>query len=193
MSPSRRSFLRLAAGATAALAGCNGVGDPAVDRPSPPPHEPVRPLVVVHARSGSSDPLFTLAEDDAGGSFHLTDRSRASELDFADSDAAARLETAVRDTDFERHSLYLHQHEVGECYRVHLTEVSRRDDSVHASFCQELRGASVECSRDRQVRVGHAIRLPFAGDDFSGIGRGFSSHCGPGAADAVRTRTGGDG
>jgi hypothetical protein len=194
MPPSRRHFLRLTAGATAALAGCGAVGDPGVDRPTTRPRrDPVRPLAVVRVRSDSADPLFVSADGEPRGAAHLTDVERVRELTFAGGDAAAPLVAVVEETDFERHSVFLHQHRVGECYRVHLTDVNRRDDRVRASFCRELRDADVGCSRDRQVRVGHAIRLPFPGDDFSGMGVGFGMHCAPGAEDGVATRTEGDG
>ena len=192
MPPSRRRLLHALAGVTAGLAGCADLADPAVDRPTPGPRgERVRPLAVVAVRRESPDPLVTDEDGDARDA-HLTSAEEANELAFADDDAAARLAAAVEETDFERHSLFLHQQTVGECYRVHLTEVSRRDDSVHFSFCRELRGANDACTKGKQVRVGYAIRLPFAGDDFSGMGIGFSHGCSPNAADAVRTQ-GGDG
>lgn len=190
MPPSRRRLLHVVAGVTAGLAGCTDLTDPAIDRPTPGPRgERVRPLAVVAVRRDSPEPLATDENGNARDA-HLTSTEEAEELTFADDDAAAELAAAVEGTDFERHSLFLHQQTVGECYRIHLTEVSRRDDSVHVSFCRELRGADAACTKGKQVRVGYAIRLPFAGDDFSGMGMGFRSHCGPNAADAVRTQGG---
>ena len=55
--------------------------------------------------------------------------------------------------------------------------VAREEDGVEADFCRELRPADAACGAEDRVAVGVAIRLPFAGDEFSSLGSGWSSDC----------------
>lgn len=134
-------------------------------------------------RESAAEPLFwrrerTEGEDRVGGGAFLSSTEDVEELAFAgDSDAAGELASFVRETDYESASVLLNSRGVRECYELQLRGVWREEDGVQASFCERLRPADAACDADSEVAVGVAIRLPFAGDDFSGHGSRWSSTC----------------
>lgn len=195
--PSRRDALRsIAAAGTLALAGCSGEASHSDEIPRDSGETVPDPevLFVRDADGGvlfsSGDPSGRTTTPEPGGVEHVTDADERDALAFRDTPPATELEAFVGATDLESESVYLLEQPVGECYELALTGVTREPDSVSADFCRELRPADVECAADAEDTVGVAIRLPFAGDDFNGLGTGMSSEC---RRRPVLAREGGDG
>lgn len=107
---------------------------------------------------------------------HLTDPGDVPP--FADVAEARELARFVDATDFETESALLLVRPIPECYELRLTSVSREPDGVDSQYCREMRPADAGCDRNESDTVGIAIRLPFAGDSLSGLGRGFRRSCG---------------
>lgn len=188
---SRRQTLQTVGVAGAlALAGCSGTTTGSDDVP-PAPREQIHDFEVASARNADGDPLFLAGEQptDTGertdGDLaarvselrHLTDEVDLDELRFRDEPGAADLEAFVTATDLESRSVYLFQRPIGECYVPRLVGVFREGDGVDVELCQDLRPADAECDADAEDVIAVAIRLPFAGDEFSGVGGGWSSRC----------------
>jgi hypothetical protein len=108
---------------------------------------------------------------------YLTDADDRERVAFRSTAAAEDLRAFVDATDLESESVYLTERLVGECYEARLVGVYREDDGVEADFCGALRPADAECSAGDHDTVGIAIRLPFPGDELSGLGWGWSSGC----------------
>ncbi|MFB6160193.1 MAG: hypothetical protein ABEJ61_03345 [Haloferacaceae archaeon] len=196
---SRRRALHAAVStAVAALAGCSGEASVS-SSPTPAPDDARRVTdyelkqvrnadgVALFGRSDADEPTPT--ESTPGGvgapsaSTHLTGPEELSAFAFADVPQATALARFVRATDFETRSVYLYQRSIPACYDLRLVGVRRRSDSVTANFCRDLKPADVACERGDRDTVGVAVRLPFAGDGFSGHGTGLRGSCGgPGRA-----------
>lgn len=106
---------------------------------------------------------------------HLTDEADLEGLRFRD--GAADLEAFVAATDLDSRSVLLLQAPVEECYVVRLVGVFREGNGVDAEFCRELRPADVECDAGARDVFAVAIRLPFAGEEFGGLGMGVGGDC----------------
>jgi hypothetical protein len=187
---SRRHALQAAASVgTLALAGCNGGTDRS--RSLPPDRDRVTEYETAFARNEDGEPVFVTGETGTaeeggpdeerrqrvGAVEHVTDDADLDDLRFRDVPGAADLESFLRATDLESRSVYLLQRPIGECYAVRLVGVFREDDGVEADFCRMLRPADVSCAADAEDVYAVAIRLPFPGDDFSGLGTGMSGDC----------------
>jgi len=109
---------------------------------------------------------------------HVTEQADFEDLAFAtDLPEAATLEEFATATDLETRSVFLLQRGVSACSTLELVDVRKEPDSVHVNTCSDLRPADVECEADERDTVAFAIRLPFPGDDFNGLGVGGSSDC----------------
>lgn len=176
---SRRQTLSALAGvAAAAIAGCQG------DASSEPVRSRERRIEnydVEEVRNADGAVLFHRGEEPAGerpgGRHHLTDESELAELTFTDVPEAESLRSFAADTDFESESVALYSRRVPECYdhRLQFVEVDANGPSAH--FCRSLRPVDAACRTDAHDTVGFAIRLPFPGDRYSGMGGGMSSTC----------------
>jgi len=113
------------------------------------------------------------------GHTYLTDGDDAADVTFGDTDEAQRLASFVAATDLDGdESVYLFSTPVEACYEVRLQRVTVDDNGPSAQFCRALLPADTACDAERRETVGYAIRLPVAGDEFSGHGSGMSSTCG---------------
>lgn len=183
---SRRRALRAAAtAALAGLAGCSGETSVSHRAPVDPNDEPVTEYTVKQVRTAEPTVLFWTgdeppADGNPGRTHHLTSDEELADLSFAaDLPEAETLERFVRSVDLETQSVYLHAQAIEECYDLVLQGVSRDESSVHVDLCRDLKPADAVCSADAETTVGLAIRLPFAGDDFHGLGMGYGSSCHP--------------
>ena len=184
MSPwSRRRALHVAAStAVAALAGCNARTSGTNSHPTDAAEDPVSGYEVKHVRSANGTRLLRPTDPEVEDPRpavveHLTDSSDLDAVSFAETDGAPALQSFVAGTDFETHSVLLYQWEVPACSEIRLVSVTRTSDSVHADFCRARKPADVACDRDDRDLTAIAIRLPFAGDSFSGVGSRMSSSC----------------
>lgn len=189
---SRRRALRVAASAAvAALAGCEARTSGSTATPAVEPKDVVTDYEVRRVRNPAGDPIVRPAdpeEREEGGEEsqsrqtevmnHLTDASDLDAWTFAGTDDASALRAFVGATDFESRSVLLYQRKVPACYEIRLVSVTRESDSVHADFCRARKPADVACDRNDEDVTAIAVRLPFAGDSFHGIGYGMSSSCG---------------
>lgn len=188
---SRRSALEAVAAAGAlALAGCSDATTRTHNHP-PEVRDRITDFEAIQVRSHGPDPLFVTGEQPsktpnhhdgdrnrhASTLQHLTDEDDIAELRFRDVAGAADLKSFVTNTDLESESVYLLQRSIGECYEPRLVGVYRKDTGIDAKFCRELLPADVECNADADDLIAIAIRLPFAGDEFTGLGIGSSSSC----------------
>jgi len=60
---------------------------------------------------------------------------------------------------------------------VELRHVEVDANGPSAQFCRSLRPVDAECNADAEHTAGYAIRLPFTGENHSGMGSGMSSSC----------------
>ncbi len=169
---SRREALSvLTTGVATALAGCQH-SPPDVSRP--PAIGSVENYEVARVRNADRAVLLTRSDDIKSGRpgayEHLTSREDVAAFTFADVPEARTLRQFVDATDFESESIYLLVHTVPECYDHRLVGVGVDGNGPEASFCRKLRPADVECDADAEDTVGYAIRLPFPGDEMSGMG-----------------------
>lgn len=190
---SRRRALQAAVTAGAfALAGCSGESSSSRSVPRERGDTvPSSELEVRFVRDTDGEPLFdveneldddeTTTDDerrDIGRDVeHLADEEDRERVVFRSTPASTDLRTFVEGSDLDSGSVFLLQRSVGECYEARLVGVYRETDGVDADFCQALRPADVECSADDQDAVGIAIRLPFPGDDLSGLGWSWRGDC----------------
>lgn len=183
----RRVLQSVAVVGTLTLAGCSDATTGSNDVP-PVPRDRIADVEAIKARNDDGDPLFVAGDTETGQAdadrrarvselHHLTDEAALERLRFRDGSGGADLEAFVRGTDLESKSVYLLQRPIGECYVPRLVGVFREGDGVDADFCRDLRPADVECDVDARDVVAVAIRLPFAGDEFSGVGSGWSRGC----------------
>lgn len=208
---SRRHALQAVATAGAlALAGCSS--ETSRSRSLPPDREPVTDYEATLVRNTDGEPVFVDPEDESGDEssddeegtgeetgdvpraystvMHLTGDEELDRLQFRDVQGASELTSFLRATDLESESVYLLQRAIGECYEPRLVGVAREDNGVDADFCRELRPADVDCDADAHDVIAIAIRLPFPGEEFSGLGTGWGSSCDH--EHAVRITEGGD-
>ena len=183
---SRRRALRAAVlPLVAGLAGCSGETRVSRSAPSDSRDEPVTDYTVRQIRVPDPRPLFWSvndppSDDDPGRTHHLTSQSQLDKLRFAsDIPAVERLEAFVRSVDLETESVYLHAQTLEACYDLVLRGVSRDDSSVSVDFCRDLKPADATCKAADETAVGLAIRLPFSGDEFHGLGMSYGNQCGP--------------
>lgn len=186
---SRRRALRVAAStAVAALAGCDARTNGSTPTRTVESKDVVTDYETRRARSPAGDPIVRPAdpeETEEGGEGsrrvevmnHLTDSSDLDAWTFARTDGASALRAFVEATDFESRSVLLFQGTVPACYDVRLVSVTREPDSVHADFCRARKPADVACDRNEEDVTAIAVRLPFTGDSFSGLGYGMGSSC----------------
>jgi hypothetical protein len=193
----RRALQAVATTGAFALAGCSG--ETSHSRSVPRERgDPVPPaeLDVRFDRDTDGRPLFEIESefDDGDGETtdderdderhdvgrdveHLTDEEDRERVAFRSTPAATDLRAFVEGSDLDAGSVFLLQRPIGECYETRLVGVYRETDGVDADFCQALRPADVECSADDRDTVGVAIRLPFPGDDLSGLGWSWRGDC----------------
>jgi len=175
----RQTLSTLAGGLAAALAGCRGTdsSDGSPDRFE----RRVENYEVKRVRDEDGAALFTRHDEfpdgHAGGYHHLKSTEHLAELTFADVTAARTLREFSADTDFEERSIYLFAQSVPACYTVELRHVEVDRNGPSAQFCRDLRPVDVECETDAEHTAGYAIRLPFTGENHSGMGSGMSSSC----------------
>lgn len=193
VEPSRRETLAaIASGAATALAGCQFDAESTATEPADRERR-LTEYTVESVRHPGERALFTEREtlptvsgtdenrSRAGlyGHTYLTDDDDAADVTFGDTDDAQRLASFVAATDLDgEESVYLFSTPVGACYEIRLQWVSVDDDGPSAQFCRALLPADTACDTERRETAGYAIRLPLAGDEFSGHGSGMSSRCG---------------
>jgi hypothetical protein len=178
----RRALSAIACGLTVGLAGCNDAADE--ETPTDPLHRPVEDYETRHVRSDDTAALWTTGESPSDREVrrrytYLSGDDPLSDVQFnTDAEAGATLESFVTATDFERESVYLYAGTVSECHEVHIANVYRQEDGVHAYVCRTVRPADVDCSTGTDHAVAIAIRLPFAlkGPGFS-QGLGMRTNC----------------
>lgn len=174
----RQTLSTLAGGLAVSLAGCRG--DDSSESPSRL-NRRVTDYEVERVRNEDGAALFTrrdeFPEDHAGGYDHLKTAADLDELTFADVPEARALRTFSADTDFEEQSIYVFARAVPACYALELRHVEVDRSGPSAQFCRSLRPVDVECDADAEHTVGYAIRLPFSGENHSGMGSGTSSSC----------------
>ncbi|MDX1747887.1 MAG: hypothetical protein R3324_18290 [Halobacteriales archaeon] len=183
---SRRRALRAAVlPLVAGLAGCSGETRVSRSAPADPREEPVTDYTVRQIRVPAPRPLYwsvndTPSSDDPGRTHHVTSKSELDKLRFASEiPAVERLEAFVRSVDLETESVYLHAQTLEASYDLVLRGVSRDDSSVSVDLCRDLKPADATCNTGDDTAVALAIRLPFSGDDFHGIGMSYGNQCGP--------------
>lgn len=186
---SRRRALRVATStAIAAVAGCGGRTSGSTPTRTVESKDAVADYETRRARNSAGDPIVRPADPERseGGSAesrrdgvmsYLTDSSDLDAWTFAGTDGASALRSLVEATDFESHSVLLYQRTVPACYELRLVSVTRGSDSVHADFCRARKPADVACDRNDEDVTAIAVRLPFAGDSFTGHGYGLSGSC----------------
>jgi hypothetical protein len=189
----RRALQATASAAALALAGCSGETSRSGSS-GPANGELVTDYEVQKVRSADGAVLFREADVETASEAadertaerrrrvqqyeHVTDRRDLEDLAFAtDVSEAATLEEFTTATDLESESVFLLQRGVSACSTLELVGVRREPDSVHVDTCSDLRPADVECEADDRDVVAFAIRLPFPGDEFNGMGAGWSSSC----------------
>lgn len=181
----RRALHALTSAATLALAGCGGQTSSESSYPSPGLRVTDYELQRVRDPQNRAVVQQRETEDEPTSEGnrlydHVTSEDGLESYKFAsDIDGAEALASFCQATNFESDSLFLHQLSVGACYAVELVDVRRESDGIMADFCRSLRPADVACRADEEATVALAIRLPFSGEDFSGVGVGFSSDCPP--------------
>jgi hypothetical protein len=178
----RRALQAVATTGAFALAGCSGESS----RSRSVPRErgepvPTADLEVRFVRDTDGESLFgvdrgsdSIAAEDT--ETRRPEDPRPQRTYLTDADGRDRV-TFREGTDLDSRSLFLLQRPLGECYEARLVGVYRETDGVDVDLCQALRPADVECSADTRDTIGVAVRLPFAGDSFSGYGTGWSSDC----------------
>jgi len=190
----RRALHATASAAALALAGCSGESSSASSN-HPPNGELVTDYEVQKARNADGAVLFRETDVATPSDTpdepaerrrrrqrhqyaHVTEQADFEDLAFAtDLPEAAALEEFATATDLETRSVFLLQRGVSACSTLELVDVREEPDSVHVNTCSDLRPADVECETDDRDTVAFAIRLPFPGDDFNGLGVGGSSDC----------------
>lgn len=174
----RQTLSALTGGLAVALAGCQG--EASVESPSSV-EQRVENYEVERARNEDGVALFARGDDldstRPGGYYHLVSQGDVDGLAFADVPEARTLREFSAATDFESESVYLYAHEVAACYEIRLTRVAVDGNGPSAHFCRDLRPVDADCEADAHSTVGYAIRLPFSGDEYSGVGSGMSSSC----------------
>lgn len=175
----RQTLSALAGGVVAALAGCRG--DDSSTGPTPYRHRRVDTYEVEHVRNTDGAALVTtrarLADASPGAREYLTNDEDLADLTFAALPEARTLHEFATATDFESKSVYLYATDLPSCYDYPLQWVEVDANGPSAHFCRDLRPADVECRTDVSHTVAYAIRLPFPGDEYSGLGSGMSSSC----------------
>lgn len=191
----RRALHATASAAALALAGCSGERRSASSS-HPPNGELVTDYEVKKVRNADGAVLFRRSNVETPSDTpnerereaqrrrqrhqydHVTEQADFEDLAFAtDLPEAATLEGFATATDLETRSVFLLQRGVSACSTLELVDVRTEPDSVHVNTCSDLRPADVECEADDRDTVAFAIRLPFPGDDFHGLGVGGSSDC----------------
>lgn len=185
----RRALHAVAAAGTLLTAGCGA-------RPSGPPDDPpdlrerVTDIETLLARNSKGTPLVRPRTETpeetppseervrmASLTKHLTSADELAELQFRTDAGAADVRSFLTATDYESRSVYLIQRPIEECYQPRLVGVYREQDGVEADFCQDLRPADSDCEVGTEDVIAVAIRLPFPGDEFTGLGLGWSGDC----------------
>lgn len=190
-TPSRRAVLAgIGSGLAVAVAGCSG----SENRQSPPDNgEIVTGHAVVMTRSMSDRPPIVApresndtaesADDTASdplASHIIESESGGEAVEFAgDATNVAAVRRLIAETAYASESVLLYQTRVRECYKPQLSYVARADDgSPDVQFCHVIRDAEVDCERDAWDHVAAAVRLPFPGDEYSGLSIGTGGSCG---------------
>jgi len=187
----RRGFLAGVVGVATALAGCSASES---HRSPPESGTVVTDYVATTMRSaGDRPPIVAPREDTGGGStdgsstpepitLHTVEsESDAEAVEFADDAtnvAAAR--RLLAETAYDSESVFVFQTRVGECYRLRLNYVTRDDDGdPNLQFCRVIRDAHTACERGAFDRAATLVRLPFPGDEYSGLSAGSGGSCDP--------------
>ena len=177
----RQALTALASGVTAAIAGCKGHSDGSGGSPGFGERR-IENYALERVRNADGAVLVGRAGEDLeterpGASRHLTSDDDLAALTFADVPEARALRRFSGDTDFESESVYLYTREVPECYEHRLLWVEVDANGPSAHFCRDLRPVEAACGAEAHDTVGYAIRLPFPGDEYRGMGSGMSSSC----------------
>lgn len=100
--------------------------------------------------------------------------------DVGDADSVASF---VGATDFDGETIYLETHQVRECFRLKLCQVSWQPSEIHTDYTQQIRPYDERCEADAHVFESRLVRLPVALDEgeVNGFGSsiGGSGHCDP--------------
>lgn len=186
----RRTLLAAAgAGLAAALAGCS-----ASESHESPPDDGT--LVTDHTaattRSPDEDPPIVRPREAADGgvttdtaapepiSLHTVEsREGAETFAFAeDATNAAAVRRLLAETNYDEESVFVYQTVIGECYRLRLNYVARdADGGPDLQFCRVIRDAHTACDREASDHAAAFVRLPFPGDEYSGLSAGFGGSC----------------
>ena len=178
----RQTLSALAGGLAVSLAGCRGNDDESLSSGGRFPAERrVEEYEVRQVRNDDGVALLTRGDDvesaRPGAYDHLQSREDLEAYTFADLPEARKLREFCTATEFESNSVYLWVRRVPECYDLRLQRVGVDANGPSAHFCRDLRPVDASCDADARDTVGYAIRLPFAGDEYSGMGSGMSSSC----------------
>jgi hypothetical protein len=195
-TPARRTLLAsVGTGLTALLAGCGG-SDSGSSPTGPAEATPIREVSAEMTRSSADRPPIVALPDDAAdgvnadGSASTPDRvfsqtiesaSEAAALELAEEatngDAVRRL---LSETAYGTETVFAHQTQIRECYRLRLNYVSRDPDGdPDLQFCQVIRDAHTPCERETREYVAAFVRLPFPRSEFGGYSVGRGSSCDP--------------
>lgn len=165
----RRALLAGAVAAVAGLAGCSGSSSSSSSAPPTDPENVEAEPVSVGLRHTENAPVAWLGEmptptDDRPLPGHESDLIASSEtaadLGFADVDGVDAMRSFVQTTDFERETLLLERHRIGECYELGICAVTWSASSYHTYWTQTLRPADAACRADAHDRVATLIRIP---------------------------------
>lgn len=189
--PSRRTVLAgIGSGLAVAVAGCSG----SESRQSPPENGMIvtdyaaavtrstsdRPPIVAPRESTDTAESADDTASDPLASHIIESESGSVAVEFAgDATNVAAVRRLIAETAYASESVLLYQTRVRECYKLQLNYVARADDgSPEVQFCHVIRDAEVDCERDAWDHVAAAVRLPFPGDEYSGLSIGTGGSCG---------------
>ncbi|WP_135662242.1 hypothetical protein [Halorhabdus rudnickae] len=181
----RRSFLHGAAGLTAALAGCSGLGgdsdestatptragtdsDPALGSATNPESlllrvDTDRPPVWLADSDGEPGGRPTATERDRWRDPIIVDDSaRTDRLNVAETIDRERVESFFEATDFATETIYVEMRQVEECFRLDLCHISWSATEISTDYTRRSRPYTERCEADAWVTEARLIRIPDA-------------------------------
>lgn len=165
----RRALLAGAAATLAGLAGCSGSSSSSSSSPPDDPENLDTDPASVAIRHPEGAAVGWLGERPTPtgdrplpghGSELIATAETASTLDFADVDGVDAMRSFVDDTDFERETLLLERHRVGECFELAICAVTWSPTSYHTYWTRRLRPADDACRAETHDRVATLVRIP---------------------------------
>ncbi|QLC34923.1 hypothetical protein EFA46_011725 (plasmid) [Halarchaeum sp. CBA1220] len=186
-STTRRALLCGAgAAAVGALAGCSASE---THSSSPDGGTLVTDYTAVITRSAGERAPVVAPREDTGGATTTTEpftlhafesESDAEALALADDASnAAAVRRLVAETDYASESVLAYQTRIGECYRLAVQYVARdADGSPNVECCRVVRDAHTACERRERDHAAAFVRVPFTGEEYSGLSVGSGGDCG---------------